>query len=46
MRYSIFGQDFQVLNIWLEPGEKVISEAGAMIYMSGNIKMYIKKKIS
>ena len=39
MRYQILGQEFQVLNVWLEDGEKFLAEAGAMTYMSGNVKM-------
>ncbi len=42
MQYQIFGQDFQILNVWLEAEEKLISEAGAMVYMSGNVEMEAK----
>ena len=42
MKYEIVGGDFQVLNIWLDDKEGVVSEAGAMTYMSGNIHMEAK----
>ena len=42
MRYQVFGQDFQILNVWIEPGEKLLSEAGAMVYLSGNVKMNVE----
>jgi len=42
MRYQILGQEFQVLNVWLENGERFLAEAGAMTYMSGNVKMEAK----
>lgn len=31
--YRIYGQDIQVLEIELDPGESVIAEAGTMVYM-------------
>ena len=39
MRYKITGDNLQVVTVELNEGEKVYAEAGAMVYMSGNIKM-------
>lgn len=37
--YEIFGDDMQLVEIELDPGESVIAEAGAMNYMESCIKM-------
>jgi len=37
--YQIFGDDMQFVEVELDPGEAVISEAGAMMYMREGIKM-------
>ncbi|MEM7474666.1 MAG: TIGR00266 family protein [Planctomycetota bacterium] len=37
--YQIFGDDMQYAEIVLDPGEAVIAEAGAMMYMSAGIQM-------
>jgi len=37
--YQIFGDDMQYAEITLDPGEAVIAEAGAMMYMSSGIQM-------
>jgi uncharacterized protein (TIGR00266 family) len=37
--YEIFGEEMQFVEITLDPGEMVIAEAGAMMYMSAGIKM-------
>lgn len=37
--YQIFGDDMQYAEIVLDPGEAVIAEAGAMMYMSSGIQM-------
>ena len=37
--YEIFGDDMQMVEIVLDPGESVIAEAGAMNYMDAAIKM-------
>lgn len=37
--YIIEGQEMQFVEITLDPGEMVIAEAGAMMYMSPSIKM-------
>src|SRR4029453_8309547 len=37
--YEIFGDEMQFVEITLDPGEMVIAEAGAMMYMSSGIKM-------
>jgi uncharacterized protein (TIGR00266 family) len=37
--YQIFGDDMQYAEIVLDPGEAVIAEAGAMMYMTSGIQM-------
>jgi len=37
--YQIHGDDMQFVEITLDPDETVVAEAGAMMYMSQNIKM-------
>ncbi|MBR2062597.1 MAG: AIM24 family protein, partial [Anaerotignum sp.] len=37
--FEIFGDDMQLVEIELDPGESVIAEAGAMNYMDSCIKM-------
>ncbi len=37
--YEIFGEDMQLVEIELDPGEAVLAEAGAMTYMENGIKM-------
>ena len=37
--YEIFGNEMQFAEITLDPGEMVIAEAGAMMYMTTGIKM-------
>lgn len=37
--YQIFGDDMQLVEIELDPGESVLAEAGAMNYMDSCIKM-------
>lgn len=37
--YKIYGDDMQMVEIGLDPGESVIAEAGAMMYMEDGIKM-------
>lgn len=37
--YELFGDDMQFAEITLDPGETVIAEAGAMMYMGSSIKM-------
>ncbi len=39
MKYRISGNNLQVVSIELGPGERVYAEAGAMVYMSGNVVM-------
>ncbi|MCB0323600.1 MAG: AIM24 family protein, partial [Bdellovibrionales bacterium] len=39
IEYRILGDDLQFVEILLDPGETVVSEAGGMMYMSGAIKM-------
>jgi uncharacterized protein (TIGR00266 family) len=44
MKYEIIGDDFQILNCRLSPGEKIFAEAGEMIYASGNIILEARAK--
>jgi len=37
--YRIFGDDMQFVEVELDPGEMVVAEAGAMMYMSDGIRM-------
>jgi uncharacterized protein (AIM24 family) len=36
--YQIYGDDMQFVEISLDPGETVIAEAGAMMYMDGAVR--------
>ena len=36
--YKIIGDDIQIVEIELDPGETVIAEAGAMLYMEEGIQ--------
>lgn len=38
--YQIHGDDMQFVKIGLDPGETVVAEAGAMMYMDGGILHY------
>jgi uncharacterized protein (TIGR00266 family) len=40
--YRIFGDDIQFVEIELDPGETVIAEAGAMVYMEESISFEVK----
>jgi len=44
MKYTITGDNLQFVNIQLEDGETIQSEAGAMRYMTGNVTMEAKMK--
>ncbi len=44
MKYNIIGDNLQMAVLEIEPNEVVYSEAGAMIYMSGNMTMQAKAK--
>jgi uncharacterized protein (TIGR00266 family) len=37
--YKVYGEEMQFVEIQLDPGESVIAEAGAMMYMDDGIKM-------
>jgi uncharacterized protein (TIGR00266 family) len=37
--YEVFGDDMQFVEVTLDPGEVVVAEAGAMMYMSDGIQM-------
>jgi uncharacterized protein (TIGR00266 family) len=40
--YKIFGDDIQFVEIELDPGETVVAEAGAMVYMEDGITFDVK----
>jgi uncharacterized protein (AIM24 family) len=40
--YKIIGDDIQFVEIELDPGETVIAEAGAMVYMEQGISFDVK----
>ena len=42
MKYTITGDNLQFVNVQLEQGEEMLSAAGAMRYMSGNMRMEAK----
>jgi uncharacterized protein (TIGR00266 family) len=42
MKYKVFGNDMQFVELELSPGETVIAEAGAMMYMDAGIQMETK----
>ncbi|QLH75253.1 MAG: TIGR00266 family protein [Methanomassiliicoccales archaeon] len=42
MKYNISGDNLQFVNIEFNPGEVIYSEAGSMVYMSGNVRMEAK----
>lgn len=44
MKYSITGDNLQVANLEIAPGEIIYGEAGSMAYMSGNVSMEAKMK--
>ena len=37
--YTIHGEDLQFVEVELDPGESVVAEAGALMYMTGGIEM-------
>lgn len=39
VEYKIHGEDIQFVEIMLDPGETIVAEAGAMMYMDSAIKM-------
>jgi uncharacterized protein (TIGR00266 family) len=42
LKYTISGDNLQFVNIEFMPGEMIYSEAGSMVYMSGNVRMETK----
>lgn len=38
IEYEVYGDDMQFVEICLDPGETVVAEAGAMMYMDGAVK--------
>jgi len=42
MKYNITGDNLQFVNVEFNPGEMIYSEAGSMVYMSGNVRMEAK----
>ena len=41
--YEILGEDLQIIEIELDPGETVIAEAGAMNYMEDGVQFESKR---
>jgi len=39
VEFKIYGEDLQFVEIMLDPGETVVAEAGAMMYMDSAIEM-------
>ncbi|MDD5091374.1 MAG: TIGR00266 family protein [Candidatus Wallbacteria bacterium] len=39
IEYGVFGEDIQYVEVYLDPGETVIAEAGAMLYMKSDVAM-------
>jgi len=39
VEFKIYGEDLQFVEIMLDPGETVMAEAGAMMYMDSAIEM-------
>ncbi len=39
VEFKVYGEDIQFVEIMLDPGETIIAEAGAMMYMDSAIKM-------
>ncbi len=44
MKYKTFGKNLQVVALQLSAGEEVYGEAGAMVYMTGNMNMETKAR--
>jgi len=44
MEYKISGENLQLVTVQINPGEKIYAEAGAMVYMSGNMQMEAKMR--
>ena len=44
MKYKITGDNLQIVTCELEPSERVYAEAGAMVYMSGNMMFEARAK--
>ncbi len=42
MEYTLIGDNLQFVTLEIQPGEMVYAEAGALVYMSGNINMDTK----
>ncbi|HQA21021.1 MAG TPA: AIM24 family protein [Methanomassiliicoccaceae archaeon] len=42
MKYTITGDNLQFVNVEFNPGEVMYSDAGSMVYMSGNVRMEAK----
>ena len=44
MKYDITGDNLQIVTIQIAPQELVFAEAGAMVYMSGNMNLEAKAR--
>ncbi|MDD2715375.1 MAG: TIGR00266 family protein [Candidatus Wallbacteria bacterium] len=39
IEFKIFGEDIQYVEVYLDPGETVIAEAGSMLYMNSDVEL-------
>ncbi|MCK5560028.1 MAG: AIM24 family protein, partial [Thermoplasmata archaeon] len=44
MNHKISGDNLQIVTLEIEPKELIYAEAGAMVYMSGNVNMEAKAR--
>ena len=44
MDYKISGDNLQIVTLEIDPDELVFGEAGAMVYMSGNVLLEAKAR--
>jgi uncharacterized protein (TIGR00266 family) len=44
MEYKISGDNLQIVSLQIDPKELIYAEAGAMVYMSGNVDMQAKAR--
>jgi uncharacterized protein (AIM24 family) len=42
MKYTISGSNLQIANVELDSGEELVTNAGSMVYMSGNVQIESK----
>ena len=44
MKYTISGDNLQLVTLEIDPSEKIYAEAGSLVYMSNNINMEAKMR--